>query len=359
MDCINTPIISVKTILFRLLLSFLLLIVVFELVLRVFFVSPSRQMYDADLGWQYIPNSSLTYSTEGYGYHQLNELGLNSKLISELKNPDKIFVLGDSFTEALEVSSDKNYVSLLDESFKDIDFINVGRGGYSPLHQLVVIKRMVKLFKPSKIVFMISIGDLGDIINSPYLLKTTKKGAVISLEPKGAEKDRLKDNFRIFIQNSSLLTYLMRRHATSLKKLIANVKDFSLSQVRTSFKGKSLDPIEAKKQLNLQKKAFLSYILKELKTYAPLVVMYVPNVIYKSNGKSEITSFSRNEVSLINEVALSDNVEFYDLSSVFINNYKDTGHPAFGFHNTQVGGIGHLNELGHKLTSKFITKLIK
>lgn len=81
------------------------------------FITPSRQVFDADLGWQYIPESKIIYSSEGYAVHFLNELGMNDASLASKTNQKKILMLGDSFTEALEVPRTVNFVPKLDDHF--------------------------------------------------------------------------------------------------------------------------------------------------------------------------------------------------------------------------------------------------
>jgi hypothetical protein len=62
-------------------------------------------------------------------------------------NPDftkiKIFVLGDSYTQAVEVSNEKTYYALLAENFNNLELFVYGGGGYSTLQEYLILDEFI------------------------------------------------------------------------------------------------------------------------------------------------------------------------------------------------------------------------
>ena len=355
---------SIGRILSRFIVWGVIVTVLAELLLRTFFISPSRQHFDAELGWQYIPNSKIVYSSEGYAIHRLNELGMNDESLAEKNNQEKILVLGDSFTEALEVARDKNFVSQLDNRFDEIDFVNAGRGAYAPPHQLIVIKRMAAHMQQARNLLFLSHGDIHDLISLPLDITQTPEGVISFLVPVNEGKDAIKDKFRVILHNSALATYIMRRYHREIKKFIRFVASPCIwkCQSRGSMNAQPKQGAIEKASIasdHKKEKDMLTYIFNKLETTAPTLIFYIPNVIYKTQGNAAISDYSLKELGIIEAAARSSGLPFYDLSQQFFNDYKKTGFAAFGFSNTQVGGEGHLNSHGHQVVATYVESVLK
>jgi len=101
---------------------------------------------DPDLGWSFIPGSSGIFPTGSWWYDReaethftINSKGLREREIDYARAPSirRVLVLGDSFTEALQVEAEQAYPRqmerLLNRSGKGrFEVINAGVSGYSP-----------------------------------------------------------------------------------------------------------------------------------------------------------------------------------------------------------------------------------
>jgi hypothetical protein len=76
----------------------------------------------------------------------------------------RVFVIGDSFTQAVEVSDDKAYYASLQEAF---EVFAHGGGGYGGLQEFMILDRFYDLIKPDLIVWQYSTNDL--VNNLPEL----------------------------------------------------------------------------------------------------------------------------------------------------------------------------------------------
>lgn len=332
--------------------------------LRTAFITPSRQIFDADLGWQYLPNSKIIHSKEGYAVHKLNELGMNDEPLSRKTNRDKILVLGDSFTEALEVPRKNNFVAKLSDRHANTDFINAGRGAYAPPHQLIVIERMAKYFQPTLNLLFLSHGDLHDLVSLPLMIHRTQDGKILDFTPVNEKKDALKDRFRLILHNSALATYIMRRYHLELKRAIRFISNPCVWQCKQSDSLKNTSgnnesrAIVAKTEQKNQRE-MLTYIFKQLNAVAPTRIFYIPNVVYKHQHIADISSYSKKELSTISAAAQNAGLPFYSLTLPLLDDYERTGLPAFGFSNTKVGGEGHLNIHGHQVVASYVEGVLK
>lgn len=78
----------------------------------------------------------------------------------------KLLVIGDSFTQAVEVSDDKTYFAIIRGLF-DIEVFAYGGGGYGSLQEYMILNRYFDLIKPDLVLWQYSTNDF--INNSPEL----------------------------------------------------------------------------------------------------------------------------------------------------------------------------------------------
>jgi hypothetical protein len=76
----------------------------------------------------------------------------------------KVFVVGDSFTQAVEVSNDKAYYASLGDAF---EVFAHGGGGYGSLQEFMILDQFFDLIKPDLIIWQYSTNDL--VNNLPEL----------------------------------------------------------------------------------------------------------------------------------------------------------------------------------------------
>jgi len=79
---------------------------------------------------------------------------------------DKVFVIGDSFTHATDVSDDRTYYAIVAKSL-DVEVFAYGSGGYGSLQEYMILDKYFDLVKPTVILWQYSTNDF--INNSPDL----------------------------------------------------------------------------------------------------------------------------------------------------------------------------------------------
>ena len=149
-----------------------------EIVMRIYNRSQNRTrpiwIPDTYLGLVHSPNNKFLYEKdtgETFSiWHETNALGLLGGKI-DIDKPigtERVLVLGDSFTEAFEVSSEENFCTLLQRYFdsddaafgKTYEVVNAGVSGYSPISEYLYLRRDLIELEPDVIVVQLFADDV-------------------------------------------------------------------------------------------------------------------------------------------------------------------------------------------------------
>jgi hypothetical protein len=123
---------------------------------RIFHIDDRLGKY-ADLAWE-LPHSRI-WNVEGGGViHEYNNIGLSGMDVRTGPSSRYIFVLGDSYIEALQVPSEDAATSVfqrsLDSAGQDLQVINLGRRKSDPYSSWYRLKFFERYYKPSYIVLV-------------------------------------------------------------------------------------------------------------------------------------------------------------------------------------------------------------
>src|SRR5215204_3329990 len=133
---------------------------------------------DRDLGFTLRPNAEGWWTKEGSAYVKINSHGLRDFEHSFAKpvNTIRIAVLGDSFAEALQVSIENTFWSVMQRQLqpslaargKNVEVLNFGVSGFSTARELIMLRKQVWQYEPDVVILLITAGnDIKD--NSPVL----------------------------------------------------------------------------------------------------------------------------------------------------------------------------------------------
>ena len=78
----------------------------------------------------------------------INNLGFRGANTTIKKKQKRVLLIGDSFTFGWGVELEKTWVSLLSESYPEIEFLNLGQGGNHPGDYVQIAKRAIPFLKP-------------------------------------------------------------------------------------------------------------------------------------------------------------------------------------------------------------------
>lgn len=113
---------------------------------------------DAELGWHHVAGARRLWTEEGRGWIHINSLGQRDRERTLEKAPGtyRILVYGDSMTEAVQVDLEQTFPYLLEESLRksgyQIEVLNMGVNGYSPIQEVLLLKREGKKYHADMVV---------------------------------------------------------------------------------------------------------------------------------------------------------------------------------------------------------------
>lgn len=127
----------------------------------------SRMMQlDPQLGWKHTPNARKVFINE-FGEQvevRQNEYGHRGRTYPLARNPRKfrILVVGDSFTEGVQVGEDNLFTALLERSNPQFEVLNAGVGGYGTVQQYLYLESAGLRHNPDLVLLMVFENDLTD-----------------------------------------------------------------------------------------------------------------------------------------------------------------------------------------------------
>ena len=208
-----------------------------EVVLRVANVQFEPQLYGPDpgRGWTLRPGASGVVSAESRQYVRINSQGFRDRERTYEKpaNTVRIAILGNSWTEALQVPLEKTYCSVLERKLTEqgcfggrrIEVLNFGVAGYSTAQELLTLQQEVWKYHPDTVI--VAFYPARDVANN---LRELNNASNPEQSPYFVYRDTLlvlDDSFRalpalqsqqIQIQN---LSYKVSRHLRILQGITA------------------------------------------------------------------------------------------------------------------------------------------
>ena len=318
-----------------------LLLAIAEVSTRWFLTSPSAQDFDPELGWKWRPGATIFNAAEGGARLTINEHGLNDDPIGDKAGRYRMAVLGNSFTEAIQVPREENFTSQT-ERMTGADVINLGRSAMTGAHYPIVMRRFAWL-EPDLIVVAVGQSDLVNILSGRVEVERDAAGTIVRLSPVLEGKDELKQTFGPLLQRSALVTWMMRR----MKPVIMGW--------RAKLRGGSEDDAPAAEDPDAWQEAAarLAFVLKDLASQgAEVVLLDLPHIEYRPERQTVLGS--EDERRAYRAAAEQAGVVYVDTYDALRQAYADTGQPAHGFHNLTIGH-GHLNGSGHRAVAEALS----
>lgn len=330
-------------------LKFALVIVIVlsagEAITRAFITSPHIAVPHPDLGWIYQPHGVIFHTTEGWAVNTVNDLGFNDDdFVSDPEHPF-IAVLGDSYTEALQMPRASNFTSLLEKMYPCTHVYDFGRSGLSPVQYPILSKNIVGKLpeKPRLQVLALTAGDLGDILrNKAELVRDPQTGKIVNIVLHEKKLHWLRQKANFIFAHSALASLL---------------KDRLRAAGEGGSKGKADTHILDDKQTYAKVADIMEYVLTKVAEQSDLEVVYIPSVVYLVKGEVQYKANSKEFGELIEAVAKRLNIPFVSAFDELEAAYKTEHRSPAGFMNAKMGK-GHLNELGHLAVAKGLSKIV-
>ncbi len=275
--------------------------------------------------------------TEGYCKTWINSLGMRGpEIVPKTAAEYRILALGDSHTEALEVSDDKTFVHLLQtrlarNSGRQIRTINAGNNGASPAYYIHLSNFYHSSMNPDYVIIEI----FEDVI--AHMFDKTREFYV---KKEGAEYVTVA-NFRDYYiwQMFPPLKVIKPFVAFSTFKIALDKIPMMLEQHRNHGASAGQECTPAVDYADI-----IDWTIETLKNEYPKMA-----ILYLTLNKSE----SNIEV-LMKGSANKYGIDLLNTRDAFSYYYQSHCQPVNGFDNT-MPGTGHINEIGHAIVADCLT----
>lgn len=160
--------------------TILFCLAVIEIGLRIAgFSYPEFYVVDARRGYALKPGVEGWYRKEGEAYVRINSAGLRDREHNKVKPAKtlRIAVLGDSYTEALQVPFEKSFCAVLETKLREcqgsagneVEVLNFGVSGYGTAQELITLREYVWQYSPD--IVLLAVTTNNDISDNSRELK--------------------------------------------------------------------------------------------------------------------------------------------------------------------------------------------
>lgn len=215
-------------------LSLLIIVLIFIfLIFEIYFrftSVPNQTQFDPFLGMSIRPNTNLHFKTTEFETDYIsNSYGFRDSEHSLEKDETvfRIAVIGDSFTEAIQVNQEKRFDKLIEKyltekSNKTVEILNFGTGGWGTDQEILAYKTKIKQFNPDLVILMFVYNDFQDNtikINKPY--HTLDAGSLVYHPAKFSYNPTLRKvlSYSAFLTQMANYAYKIKMRSTSKKSL--------------------------------------------------------------------------------------------------------------------------------------------
>lgn len=306
-----------------------------EGIARAVLTSPSRQIFDAELGYRYLPGSVFFDGSEGGARLRLNSLGLNDDEPRPKGDRPRVAVVGDSMTLAYQVERPANFVSQLVRMRPDLEFVNLSQADMGPVEYEVLVQRHAAALAPDWVLFAFSYGDVNDVRRNPPRVERGPDGAIARLIPAVSGRQIMKVRIEPIVQRSALATLLMRRFRATFTRLAGG--------------GSPAEPAAPMTEDEVAE--IIAFVLRQEATQRSVAAAFLPQLEYGAGRRSRMDAPSARDAAVVARAAERAGVPFHLAEDDLARGYEASGQPGHGFHNLRIGS-GHLNPAGHEAVAR-------
>ena len=235
------------------------------------------------------------------------------------------------------------------KKFNTVDLVKIGRDGYIPAHYPIIVERYFNRLCAEGIVIQLGTHSGEDLYSKEVLAEYDKEDNLISLKIMPRIEDYRKEYFRVIINNSALIYFLLRKYKNTVERLIAQFESLSTG-------GKGIQIAYKKESVTLKdmEMRFRFIIDRILSVTDRVIVLYLPRpgeYMKNERRKRDMT------LAALKTVCSDSGVKIVDMSEEFYQTFKIQHQAVHGFINT-IPGKGHLNTVGHKLVGKKVGECV-
>ena len=289
------------------LLFFIGIVIIGEVSLRLFSNDQKeysdKSIMDEELGWLPKADYSSSYKMQTHGDNPIEwEVNYETANYGFRTWPDidsekpKVLLIGDSFVQAVEVSTDKTFYSYIADSL-DVEIFAFGQAGYGTLQQKMILSKYINQIDPKLIILQTCDNDFVDNHaplehNSSY--KVGLRRPYYDLEGSLVYKKTMA-SWKEFVDNSQFLGLLRRKIENAFFKIRGKSSQDLMAEL-----GDKYQPYSDAQKIT-------SIVLKEMKKVA---------------GETPLVAFSASsyepQLSAFRKLSESAEIPFYDSIGVKI-----------------------------------------
>lgn len=310
------------------------------------------QTYLPAFGWVYQPGMSIRSSVEGFGTSHWAHPGIRRARPLGATEPPVILVVGDSFTEALQVDDDVVYTTVLEREIGLLGLnktvINIGRASRSPADYVAMAALYQETFQPTWTIVQTAQADFledawqeakthfaRDAITGT-LVVTVKKDPPPSRYLAGQIYHELLNRSALFAMTAGRAATLCSGGASEPPLFRAGLAARQQDDVETLNTGTGSFPAE--EEVGLLARAYGKR----------LTILYLAALDPETPG--QMTEFERR----IETACAAQGIHFVS-TRVGYSALTAAGLSPFGFANTAFNS-GHLNATGHALVARLLSR---
>jgi len=315
-------------------------LLLWELIIRLFVLSPAREVFEPRLGYVHAPYANVLRTYEGYARFQLDQFGLNNEPLPTVLPTNRVFVVGDSFVEAYQVMRSENFVSRLAKTWSDSLLFNAGSSGAAPDKSLISYDMLAPLVKPTHVLLCVNASDLYEILSAQEWRDTD--GDLTALLRTMDKPSRFTPLKLWLYGHSALITHLKWKYENDIRAWL-----IGFNEKKVARKSHELVGIDLQKALE-----HWHFVLRSLqKTGVKLSILIMPELEYLPNKQVHLR-VRQGRMVLASE-AIKFGIPVLDSNAVFAQDFEKNGQPAIGFANTHYGK-GHINAHGHQVLANWL-----
>ena len=353
-----------------------------ECALRVFHLTAPLQYEPNPLfGWGHTPNAVVWRYQDGESVEvKINSRGLRDFDYQYEKSDRtyRIMVLGDSFSEAVQVPLENSFPKLVEATLSSkqtllpsrIEVINAGASGYGTDNELLFFRSEGSKYKPDLVLLEFCICN--DVRNNWFELENVDVGGFRKPYFVPAPDGLVLKNFP-FVREASVATPIklwLNRHVR-LYPFLREARDRLMSVSRGAPSGIPLDyQVYLKDYPESWNTAWFvtGGLLRELKREvaaqgAALLVMIVPTrvQVYSKDWQQVLETYSDMEKHeweigkpnrLLRQILEQEGIGYVDLLPPFIQHANQSGPLLY------LSSDGHWNREGHRLASEILSETL-
>ena len=347
-----------------------------EISLRVLSIHyPAFYVVDAQRGYGLRPNARGQYLREGRAQVEINSAGFRGSLpVHGLdESVYRIAVLGDSFTEALQVNEDETWVKGLQNQLNNFgdcsllagrkaEVLNFGVGGYGTGQSLLTWRHQVREFRPNLVILAVYPGN--DFLDNQPGSRDDRPGFRL-LDDGNLEQDnqfRFSFGYRLRVSTAGRVLDALINHSRLLQLLneaknrfVAFRRSPNLSRLNTHSVAPA-SPAEASPEAWSLTDALIKVLdLEVLESGARFVVISTssPDQVWPISSERASDLFRQEQ--RLSKLLASARISYLPLAPLLQTAVDQASGDLFlhGFPDGQLGR-GHWNESGHSYAARLI-----